>query len=112
MPLAAIRWPRRRSIVSSMPTSSGPVGHEGRHQQAEQDATGGQAGPLRAVEHAVVALKAPGLAQAHHPQRRGDGALAGSEERAGDQHQRVRPDAAARTVARTAPAGLAWRAVG
>ncbi len=72
-----------------------PGRHEGRDQQAKQDATGGEAGPLRAVQHAVIPFKAPGVGEAQHPQRRGDGPFAGCEERPHEEHERGRPDAAA-----------------
>jgi hypothetical protein len=69
-------------------------GHEGGHQQPEQNAAGGQAGPARPVEHPMVAPEAPVLRQAHDPQGRRDRAPAGGEEGTGEQNQGVLPDAA------------------
>jgi hypothetical protein len=40
----------------------------------------------------MVALEVRRLAQAHHAQGGGDGALGGGEERAGKQHLDMRPD--------------------
>jgi hypothetical protein len=76
-----------------------PNGGERGDQPTQQHPAGRQAGPLRAVEHAMVARPPLRLTQAHHPQGRADGAPPGREDGPGDQHQRVAPH----------PAGEEWR---
>jgi hypothetical protein len=71
-----------------------PLGHKDDHEQFKQDAPDGQPGPASAVEHAVVATEPSVVRQAHDPQRSRDRALAGGKDGSGEQHQRVRPDAA------------------
>ncbi len=63
-------------------------------QQPEQHAGNREARPLRPAEDAVIGRPAPGPTQPHRPQGATDGALAGGEDRTGDQHQRVPPDPA------------------
>src|SRR5215211_5716574 len=77
MPRALILGPQRRSIVSSMPTITGPVG-TGR--------------PPCVAEHAVVDGKAWGLLKAHDAQRRRDRPPTRREQGACHQHQGVAPD--------------------
>jgi hypothetical protein len=67
---------------------------EGRHQELQQHATGRQAGPAGGTENAVVAMELPRLGQAHGPQGGRDGAVRGGEDRPGQQHLGMAPDAA------------------
>jgi hypothetical protein len=69
--------------------------HEGRDPEAQQHATDREAGPARPVQDPMVALKAPGVREAHHPQRRRHRPIPGSEQGADDEHDGGRPDAAA-----------------
>jgi len=75
MPLA-VRLPRRRSIVSSRPRRTGPLG-EGVEQKAQQHAPGRASAPGSAVEHAMVVGESPLAGEPGNPQQAGDCALAG-----------------------------------
>ncbi len=73
-----------RAVVCAQPPGAPP-----------QHAAGRQTGPVGPIQDAMVALKAPGVFQTQHPPGRRDGPPPGSEERADDEHESVRPDAAA-----------------
>ena len=66
--------------------------HKGIDQQREQDARGRPARPSRTVQDAMVSLESALVAQAHHAQHRGDGALARRKNAADEQHLDVLPD--------------------
>lgn len=77
-----------------MPRRSGPVGAAGRYQKAQQDAANRETGPPCPVHDPVVALQPTGVLQPHDPQGGDDSPLAGGEQGADDEHERIRSDAA------------------
>src|SRR3954451_12279222 len=92
MPLAEMRLPRRRSIVSSRPSTTGPAGMRVviSKPSSKRDAAR-LLPPDRAVEHAMVVDEAPLPAQPHDPQQARHGALARGQDRADQQHPSVVP---------------------
>ncbi len=70
-----------------------PVARDDGDDQAEEDLPGGQARPRIAVEDAVVVSEVPLPAQAHDPQGRTDGAVAGGQDRPDGQDLGLGPGA-------------------
>ena len=80
MPLAFICWPRRRSIVSSSPQMSSPVGANTAISKRSKRREAAKADHRGAVQDAMIVLKAFLVCQPTHAQAGGDGAFADSED--------------------------------
>ena len=78
MPLALMRLPRRRSTVSSMPSTTGPAG-EGGNQEFQQQVGRRESVPGGAAEHAMVVDEPSLPVEPNDPQQAGHRALAGRE---------------------------------
>jgi hypothetical protein len=82
IPRAAILAPRRRSIVSSMPTTTGSVaGNKDLHEQEQQQTTDGSTRPGCAVEHAMIVLELFLGLQSHDSQDRCDRSVSWCQDR-------------------------------
>ena len=86
MPRAAILWPQRRSIVSSIPITIGPMGAN-RSRIASARASDGATVPPRPAEHMVIAREIAGRAEAHDAQSGAHRALSRGERHPGDERQ-------------------------
>jgi hypothetical protein len=95
--LAYVTWFNYRQLEASLDGIVNADHHltAGRQhcQKMEQQSTRHVAGiPTRPVEHLVVAAETGFIRQSHDAQRLGDGAFAGCQDSAADQHQDMVPD--------------------
>ena len=86
MPRALIFAPQRRSMVSSTPTTTGPVGTKAATSSSNSRCARGARGRASQAEDAVIDGEARRLVQAHDAQRRGDRAPPRDEQGPSHQH--------------------------
>jgi len=91
MPRALILDPHRRSMVSSMPITTGPVGSRLSKDMKQQSPRQATRIPARLVEHFVITAEARFIPEPHHAQRLRHRAFAGSQHRACYQNENMVP---------------------
>src|SRR3954451_15802879 len=86
-----MRLPRRRSIVSPMPSSTGPLGAKTAIRRPSSRRAAARASPSGPVEHPMVVGESPFPAEARDSQEAGHGALTRGEDGADQQQLGVPP---------------------
>ena len=89
MPRALIFAPHLRSIVPSMPITTGPLGNSRSSKCSKRRWPKARAS--QRAQHFVVTGEADVVCQAHDPEHLGDSAFAGRQDRAGGQNKDVLP---------------------
>lgn len=74
------------------PQDDRPLGSEHLEHHTQQDLTEGAARPLGSVQHAVIVLEMPAVAQSHDRQDRGHRPFAGRQDRTHNQKLGMKPD--------------------